>query len=64
VPLEVAPNARNLSYLRTKKEKLGHALEIAMRGAIPLDPAAVPSVATPSACACGAPGVEPEVGLL
>lgn len=27
VPLEVAPNTRNLRYLRTKKEKLGHLLE-------------------------------------
>jgi 3,4-dihydroxy 2-butanone 4-phosphate synthase/GTP cyclohydrolase II len=27
VPLEVAPNGRNLRYLRTKKSKLGHLLE-------------------------------------
>jgi 3,4-dihydroxy 2-butanone 4-phosphate synthase / GTP cyclohydrolase II len=27
VPLEVAPNDRNLQYLRTKKRKLGHLLE-------------------------------------
>ena len=29
VPLEIPPNTRNLSYLRTKKEKLGHALDLA-----------------------------------
>jgi 3,4-dihydroxy 2-butanone 4-phosphate synthase/GTP cyclohydrolase II len=28
VPLEVEPNARNLEYLRTKKEKLGHVLHL------------------------------------
>lgn len=28
VPLEVVPNARNSAYLRTKKEKLGHLLEM------------------------------------
>jgi 3,4-dihydroxy 2-butanone 4-phosphate synthase/GTP cyclohydrolase II len=28
IPLEVKPNAANLSYLRTKKEKLGHILEL------------------------------------
>jgi 3,4-dihydroxy 2-butanone 4-phosphate synthase/GTP cyclohydrolase II len=28
VPLEVAPNDRNLEYLRTKKEKLGHVLQL------------------------------------
>jgi len=28
VPLEIAPNARNLEYLRTKKEKLGHVLHL------------------------------------
>jgi 3,4-dihydroxy 2-butanone 4-phosphate synthase/GTP cyclohydrolase II len=28
VPLEVKPNARNLEYLRTKKEKLGHVLHL------------------------------------
>ncbi len=28
VPLEVQPNARNLDYLRTKKEKLGHVLHL------------------------------------
>ncbi len=28
VPLEVAPNAKNLEYLRTKKEKLGHVLHL------------------------------------
>ena len=28
VPLEVAPNGRNRAYLRTKKEKLGHLLEL------------------------------------
>jgi 3,4-dihydroxy 2-butanone 4-phosphate synthase / GTP cyclohydrolase II len=31
VPLEIAPNDRNLSYLRTKREKLGHALESCTR---------------------------------
>jgi 3,4-dihydroxy 2-butanone 4-phosphate synthase / GTP cyclohydrolase II len=34
VPLEVVPNARNISYLRTKKEKLGHALNFAAVDAI------------------------------
>jgi 3,4-dihydroxy 2-butanone 4-phosphate synthase/GTP cyclohydrolase II len=28
VPLEVTPNDRNLEYLRTKKEKLGHVLQL------------------------------------
>lgn len=28
VPLEVVPNAKNLDYLRTKKEKLGHVLRL------------------------------------
>jgi len=28
VPLEIEPNARNLEYLRTKKEKLGHVLHL------------------------------------
>ncbi len=28
VPLEIAPNERNLEYLRTKKEKLGHVLHL------------------------------------
>jgi len=28
VPLEIAPNANNLNYLRTKKEKLGHVLHL------------------------------------
>jgi 3,4-dihydroxy 2-butanone 4-phosphate synthase / GTP cyclohydrolase II len=28
VPLEVKPNAKNLDYLRTKKEKLGHVLHL------------------------------------
>ena len=28
VPLEVEPNANNLDYLRTKKEKLGHVLHL------------------------------------
>jgi len=28
VPLEVKPNAKNLEYLRTKKEKLGHVLHL------------------------------------
>jgi 3,4-dihydroxy 2-butanone 4-phosphate synthase/GTP cyclohydrolase II len=28
VPLEIAPNDRNLEYLRTKKEKLGHVLHL------------------------------------
>jgi 3,4-dihydroxy 2-butanone 4-phosphate synthase/GTP cyclohydrolase II len=28
VPLEIQPNARNLEYLRTKKEKLGHVLHL------------------------------------
>ena len=28
VPLEIQPNARNLDYLRTKKEKLGHVLHL------------------------------------
>jgi 3,4-dihydroxy 2-butanone 4-phosphate synthase/GTP cyclohydrolase II len=28
VPLEVVPNAKNLEYLRTKKEKLGHVLHL------------------------------------
>jgi 3,4-dihydroxy 2-butanone 4-phosphate synthase/GTP cyclohydrolase II len=28
VPLEITPNARNLDYLRTKKEKLGHVLHL------------------------------------
>ncbi len=26
-PLEVRPNARNIEYLRTKREKLGHLLD-------------------------------------
>ncbi len=28
VPLEIEPNAKNLDYLRTKKEKLGHVLHL------------------------------------
>ncbi len=28
VPLEIEPNANNLNYLRTKKEKLGHVLHL------------------------------------
>ncbi|MGH7335960.1 MAG: bifunctional 3,4-dihydroxy-2-butanone-4-phosphate synthase/GTP cyclohydrolase II [Myxococcota bacterium] len=28
VPLEIAPNEKNLDYLRTKKEKLGHVLHL------------------------------------
>ena len=28
VPLEIAPNENNLRYLRTKKEKLGHVLNL------------------------------------
>jgi len=28
VPLEIQPNEKNLEYLRTKKEKLGHALKL------------------------------------
>ena len=28
VPLEIQPNANNLNYLRTKKEKLGHVLHL------------------------------------
>jgi 3,4-dihydroxy 2-butanone 4-phosphate synthase/GTP cyclohydrolase II len=28
VPLEIVPNERNLEYLRTKKEKLGHVLDL------------------------------------
>jgi 3,4-dihydroxy 2-butanone 4-phosphate synthase/GTP cyclohydrolase II len=28
VPLEIAPNENNLEYLRTKKEKLGHVLNL------------------------------------
>ena len=28
VPLEVVPNEKNLEYLRTKKEKLGHVLHL------------------------------------
>lgn len=28
VPLEVTPNDRNIDYLRTKKDKLGHALQL------------------------------------
>ena len=28
VPLEVVPNDKNLEYLRTKKEKLGHVLHL------------------------------------
>jgi len=28
VPLEIQPNERNLEYLRTKKEKLGHVLHL------------------------------------
>jgi 3,4-dihydroxy 2-butanone 4-phosphate synthase/GTP cyclohydrolase II len=28
VPLEIEPNANNLDYLRTKKEKLGHVLHL------------------------------------
>ena len=28
VPLEIKPNAKNLNYLRTKKEKLGHVLHL------------------------------------
>jgi len=28
IPLEIQPNAKNLEYLRTKKEKLGHVLHL------------------------------------
>ena len=28
VPLEITPNDKNLEYLRTKKEKLGHVLHL------------------------------------
>jgi GTP cyclohydrolase II len=28
VPLEIEPNADNVDYLRTKKEKLGHVLHL------------------------------------
>jgi 3,4-dihydroxy 2-butanone 4-phosphate synthase/GTP cyclohydrolase II len=28
VPLEIQPNEKNLEYLRTKKEKLGHVLHL------------------------------------
>jgi len=28
VPIEVPPNTENLEYLRTKKEKMGHILEM------------------------------------
>jgi 3,4-dihydroxy 2-butanone 4-phosphate synthase/GTP cyclohydrolase II len=28
VPIEIEPNDRNLEYLRTKKEKLGHVLHL------------------------------------
>ena len=28
VPLEIKPNEKNLEYLRTKKEKLGHVLDL------------------------------------
>jgi 3,4-dihydroxy 2-butanone 4-phosphate synthase/GTP cyclohydrolase II len=28
VPLEIVPNEKNLEYLRTKKEKLGHVLHL------------------------------------
>ena len=28
VPLEVRPNEKNLEYLRTKREKLGHVLNL------------------------------------
>jgi 3,4-dihydroxy 2-butanone 4-phosphate synthase/GTP cyclohydrolase II len=28
VPLEVPPNACNLRYLKTKKEKMGHILDL------------------------------------
>jgi 3,4-dihydroxy 2-butanone 4-phosphate synthase/GTP cyclohydrolase II len=28
VPLEIKPNEKNLEYLRTKKEKLGHVLHL------------------------------------
>jgi 3,4-dihydroxy 2-butanone 4-phosphate synthase/GTP cyclohydrolase II len=28
VPIEISPNEKNLKYLRTKKEKLGHLLKI------------------------------------
>ena len=28
VPLEITPNENNLEYLRTKKEKLGHVLNL------------------------------------
>jgi len=31
VPLEIKPNAKNLEYLRTKKEKLGHVLHLMSR---------------------------------
>ena len=32
MPLEIAPNEKNFEYLRTKKEKLGHLLELAVGG--------------------------------
>jgi len=28
IPLEIKPNENNLEYLRTKKEKLGHVLNL------------------------------------
>jgi 3,4-dihydroxy 2-butanone 4-phosphate synthase/GTP cyclohydrolase II len=28
VPIEVAPNADNVKYLKTKKKKLGHILNV------------------------------------
>jgi len=31
VPLEIKPNAKNLDYLRTKQEKLGHVLHLMSR---------------------------------